>query len=403
MQSLSIGIAGAGPAGLSAALLLWRDGHRVTVLDQFDTPRPLGSGLMLQPTGLAVLAELGLAERIVSLGSRIDRLFGRVLPSRRIVLDVRYGRLSGTRFGLAVHRAALFDVLFDAVIEANIPLETERRLSGIDRAPDGRPLLVGDDGRSSEPFDLVVDALGVRSPLWPLFAGRKRRELAYGALWASLPWPASGFDAHALEQRYHLASTMIGVLPIGRRREGRTAETAFFWSLRLDAYDAWRARGLDAWKQEVRAYWPETEPLLDAIVEPEQMTLARYGHHMLARPYEERLVAIGDAFHAASPQLGQGANMAMLDAHTLARALRSHADLGVALRVYAAERRRQMVFYQALSSGFTPFYQSDSRVLPPLRDWLVAPATRLPLARWLVAASVAGLVLAPRALLRARD
>ena len=56
--------------------------------------------------------------------------------------------------------------------------------------------------------------------------------------------------------------------------------------------------------------------------------------------------------------------------------------------------RRQMIYYQALSRGFTPFYQSDSRLLPPLRDFVVAPATRLPLARWLVAASVAGLVLA---------
>jgi salicylate hydroxylase len=397
VRSLSIGIAGAGPAGLSAALLLWRDGHHVTLFDQFDRPRPLGSGLMLQPTGLAVLAELGLAERILSLGSRIDRLFGKVLPSRRIVLDVRYGALGGERFGLAVHRA----VLFDAVEEAKVPLETERQVSGIDRAAGGRPILVDDDGWQSEPFDLVVDALGVRLPLWPAFCGRKRRELAYGALWASLPWPASGFDAHALEQRYHRASTMIGVLPIGRRREGRSAETAFFWSLRLDAYDDSRARGLEKWKQQVRGHWPETEPLLDEIREPEQMTFARYNHQMLARPYAERMAAIGDAFHAASPQLGQGANMAMLDSLALVLALRSHTDLGKALRAYATERRRQMVFYQALSWGFTPFYQSDSRILPPLRDWIIAPATRLPLARWLVAASVAGLVLAPRKLPRA--
>ena len=82
MPRLSIAMAGAGPAGLSAALLLCRDGHRVTLFDQFEAPRPLGSGLILQPTGLAVLGELGLAGRILALGGRIDRLFGRVLPSR---------------------------------------------------------------------------------------------------------------------------------------------------------------------------------------------------------------------------------------------------------------------------------------------------------------------------------
>lgn len=396
MQPLSIGIAGAGPAGLATALLLSRDGHEVTLFDQFDRPRPLGSGLILQPTGLAVLAELGLAERILALGSRIDRLFGRVLPSRQVVLDVHYGRLGGARFGLAVHRAALFNVLYDAVKDAAIPIETERRVDRIERAGDRRPRLAGGAGWRSGPFDLVIDALGMRSPLWRDFGGGTRRELPYGALWASLPWPSAGFDARALEQRYHRASTMIGVLPIGRQVEGAAVETTFFWSLRLDRYAAWRQRGLGYWKDSVLVHWPETEPLLDQIVDAEQLTLARYGHQMLATPFGERLVAVGDSFHATSPQLGQGANMALLDAHALASALRVEADLGEALRTYATGRRAQMTFYQALSWGFTPFYQSDSRILPPLRDWIVAPGTRLPVARWFVAACVAGLVLAPR-------
>jgi 2-polyprenyl-6-methoxyphenol hydroxylase-like FAD-dependent oxidoreductase len=395
---LSIAVAGAGPAGLSAALYLRRDGHRVVLFDQFDEPKPLGTGLMLQPTGLAVLAELGLAERIVSLGTLIDRLFGRAVPSGRVVLDVRYDRLAGRRRGLAVHRAALFNVLFDAVRKADIPIETRRAITSAEPAAGGRPELVGTGGWRSGPFDLLVDALGFRSPLWPILGGRPRRDLAYGALWASLPWPTSGFDPHALEQRYRQASTMIGVLPVGRRIEGGGMETAFFWSLRLDRYEAWRARGLAAWKDDVLDCWPETQPLLDEIRDASQLTLARYGHQMLATPFAGRIVAVGDAFHAASPQLGQGANMAMLDARALAAALREESDLGEALRTYAGNRRGQMTFYQALSWGFTPFYQSDSRVLPPLRDWVVAPGTRMPLARRFVAASVAGLVFAPRGL-----
>ena len=185
---------------------------------------------------------------------------------------------------------------------------------------------------------------------------------------------------------------MIGVLPIGKRNEGEAEEAAFFWSLRLDEHNEWKRQGLDAWKEKVERIWPETEPLLNSICGPDEMTLARYGHHMLARPFGERLVAIGDAFHAASPQLGQGANMAMLDAQALRTALLSWSDVQDALADYARKRRQQMVYYQALSRGFTPFYQSDSRILPPLRDYIIAPATRLPLIRWLVVASVAGLV-----------
>jgi 2-polyprenyl-6-methoxyphenol hydroxylase-like FAD-dependent oxidoreductase len=149
------------------------------------------------------------------------------------------------------------------------------------------------------------------------------------------------------------------------------------------------------WKKRVLNLWPATAPLLDATSNAEEMTLARYAHHMLARPFAERLVAVGDAFHCASPQLGQGANMALLDVRALAASLAAEPDLGEALSTYATARRRQMLFYQALSLGFTPFYQSDSRLLPPLRDFFVAPATRLPLLRTFVAASVAGLMLAP--------
>jgi salicylate hydroxylase len=397
----SIAIAGAGPAGLAAALLLHRDGHRVSVFERFAVPRPLGSGLMLQPTGLAVLADLGLAERVLSRGRRIDRMFGRVLPSRRVVLDLHYRALNPDAFGLAVHRATLFDPLFEAVQKQSIAIETGRTVASVETSSGSGHRIIFDDGKEAGPFDLVIDALGMRSPLASLYdGGTARRDLAYGALWATLPWHPGRFDAHALEQRYRQASVMIGVLPIGRRAEAGPEEAAFFWSLKPAEYDAWRHAGLRAWKDRARELWPETEVLLDQIGDPEQMTLARYAHHTVMRPIAGGVVAIGDSAHAASPQLGQGANMALLDACALALALREHADLATALKTYAALRRWHIRFYQALSAMFTPFYQSDSSVLPVLRDWIVAPATRLPIIRGYVAAMVAGTILDPRRTLK---
>ena len=55
MGDLDIAVAGCGIAGLAGALLLHRRGHAVTLYERFEQPRPLGSGLLLQPTGLAVL------------------------------------------------------------------------------------------------------------------------------------------------------------------------------------------------------------------------------------------------------------------------------------------------------------------------------------------------------------
>jgi len=104
MGALDIAIAGCGPCGLAAALLLQRDGHRVTLFERFAAPRPIGSGLMIQPTGLAVLAQLGLAEHVIGRGARIDRLCGKTGAGGRSVLDVAYAALGHDGvFGVGIH------------------------------------------------------------------------------------------------------------------------------------------------------------------------------------------------------------------------------------------------------------------------------------------------------------
>ena len=385
MRRFEIAIAGAGPAGLAAALALQRLGHAITIFDQFDAPRPIGSGLILQPTGLAALDWLGLGAPMRALGAPIDRLYGKATGSGRVVLDVRYEALGPMR-GLAVHRAALFNVLHEAVVSAGIEIKTNCKINGLDNYS-----LTMNQGRREGPFDFVVDALGSRSPLVPHASGPDyRNQLDYGAIWASLPWPGAPFDAHALEQRYDKASVMIGVLPIGKRFEGDQNQAAFFWSLKGADYAAWQAAGLESWKSRVCELWPETATLLASITHADQLSMARYDHHTLALPYGDRLVFIGDSAHSTSPQLGQGANMALLDVMALTAALERHADLPLAFAAYARTRRLHVKLYQALSRVFTPFYQSDSTVLPLLRDYLVAGMSRLPPIQKLLAAIVAG-------------
>ena len=191
MKPLDIAIAGCGPAGLAAALALDRIGHRVHLFDQFEAPRSVGSGLIMQPAGLAALDWLGIGDKLRQLGAPIDRLFGREVHSGRVVLDVRYQALGGAERGLAVHRSALFGVLFDAAKAAHIAIETGVKVDAVDRTSGRRPVLVASGGRRFGPFDLVIDALGSRSPLiGEAAAPVARQDLAYGALWTTLPWIA---------------------------------------------------------------------------------------------------------------------------------------------------------------------------------------------------------------------
>ena len=81
-----------------------------------------------------------------------------------------------------------------------------------------------------------------------------------------------------------------------------------------------------------------------------------------------RVICIGDAAHATSPQLGQGVNLALVDAQVIARCLARATSFDHALSDFYRERARQVRFYQFASRALTPLFQSDSSWLGPVRD-----------------------------------
>jgi salicylate hydroxylase len=393
---LKIAVAGCGPAGLAAALLLHRQGHEVHLIERFDTPAPVGSGLILQPTGRCVLAGLGLDDKIAGLGKPIEAIDGRDAHSGRRVLDVDLTLVPHDLKPLAVHRGALFNVLYDAVVAEGIPVHTGCDVAGVARCPSGGVQVDNSGGLPVQVYDLVVDATGARSALKSLsVAPFNLRPLLFGALWATLADEGHDFAPNILHQRYRRADRMIGVLPVGRTSPVGQDLLTFFWSLKPGDLQGWRERGLAHWKGQVLALWPETEGLLGQISLPDQFTFATYTHHTMTNPWGDRIVFVGDAAHTTSPQLGQGANMALLDAHALALAIQQTSAIEEIGPRYAALRRWHLRLYQWMSAAFTPFYQSDNRLLPLVRDAGFHTVNALPGGRRLFAALVGGLVPSP--------
>ncbi|MBD3677789.1 MAG: FAD-dependent monooxygenase [Rhodobacteraceae bacterium] len=386
---LRIGIAGAGIGGLAAATLLARAGHSVDICDQFEAPRPIGSGLVIQPVGLSVLDRVGVGTEARHLGRRIVRLLGHEATKGLRVLDVSYG---GPEAGLAIHRASLFAILLQAAMNAGAQLHPGARVSEAPRNGKER-VLRQTSGEDLGPFDLVIDAAGAGSPLSSL----KARPLPYGAIWGTVPWrEVPGLAPDLLTQRYRAANRMAGVLPIGTLPEGDRPLTAVFWSMSRGDLDTWEARPDMGWRDEAVALWPEAAAFFEAISGPEDMTIARYSHGTLARPYAPGLVHIGDAAHRTSPQLGQGANMALLDAAALSLALEQNAP-EAALVAYARMRRWHVRLYQGVSRLFTPQYQSDSRLLPILRDRVLFPLSQVPPLPGVLSGLVSGALIPPLA------
>lgn len=382
---LDIAVAGAGIGGLASAALLARLGHRVEVFDRFEAPAPVGSGLMLQETGLAVLDQMQLRGPAESLGAAINRLHGARVPGGRSVLDVRFHKLRPGLKAVGIQRHALFTLLLEAALSAGAQFSADMEIAEADTVSG---YLTTVRGRRLGPFDLMVDALGVRSPL----SSDPRRELPFGALWVTRPWPMDVyFPADALEQRYRRADRMAGVMPSGRATTDGPETATYFWSIATRDHQRWRERPLDDWKEDAIALWPETESLIAPLEDHDALSFARYRHRTHGRPARGRLVHVGDSWHAASPQLGQGANMALLDAWALSLAMRDQPrDAASVTGRYLRMRRSHVGLYQAMSWLFTPVYQSHSRLLPWLRDWIAAPLTQVPPAPSLLAAMVSG-------------
>ncbi|MGL5009627.1 MAG: FAD-dependent oxidoreductase [Paracoccaceae bacterium] len=386
MKERRIAIIGAGIGGLAAAALLHQAGRDVTIFERFDSPRPVGSGLVIQPVGLAVLDALGAGGAARAHAAPIARMIGHSGPHR--ALDVSY---PADAPGLAMHRASLFHVLWQVVQAAGIGIVTDAQIEGL--PPDGLMRhVLHRDGTLSGPYDLIVDASGAGSP----FSALKARALPYGAIWGHVPWPAgTALSRDMLHQAYRGAANMAGILPIGPLPGDATPRAAVFWSMPVAALADWAQSDLAEWKARVTALWPAMALFLEGISQTGDMTTARYAHGTLARPYAAALVHIGDAAHRASPQLGQGANMALLDAYALSEALRGPWE--DALPAYAKLRRWHVRAYQGLSAAFTPMYQSDSRILPLLRDRILAPLGELPFARTVLTRIVAGRIVQPLA------
>lgn len=370
-RHLRIAIIGYGTGGQAAALMLSADGHQVEVFERAPVLGPVGAGFLLQPVGLAVLWQMGLLPHALAHGAVVSRLYGETAGGRP-VMDMRYRELDRRFFGLGMQRGALF-ALLDAAWRAGRRIHCGRGIVAVD-AESG--VLTDAEGERHGAFDLVIVADGAASRLrGQVVPARLDRAYPWGAQWCLVEqgdWPW----IDALRQRYVGARRMAGMLPVGTRPGDTVPRLSFFWSLPVAALDA----GPEArqWRGQLAELWPEAAARMQAIDIPDGLASARYRDAAHRRWHRGRAVLLGDAAHAMSPQLGQGVNMALLDALGLREALRGHAALPVALAAYARERRAHLALYHFWSRWLTPLFQSGHDRAARLRDAIFHPLSRIP-------------------------
>lgn len=391
--SFNIAVVGNGTTGAAAALFLHRLGHRVFVFERVVESAPVGAGFLLQPTGVAVLQKLELAQNVCAYGSPIKQLLTKT-STHTTLLDLRYEEVQPGLHGIGIHRAVVHKALLDAIHKTSIRVEWNCEIVSIaDGSSPRGAWLIDSLGQKHGPFHLVVVADGARSLVRKNFPYLiQANEYPWGALW--FIGEASPVFTDTLLQRVHGVTQMAGLLPTGRTflANGNTSNvlTSLFWSVRCDRIQSLYKKGLDAWKQDVIALIPEAENVLSLIDSFDQLAFARY-HDVVLNPWHAgRVVFIGDAGHAMSPQLGQGVNLGLCDANVLAQCLVETQDVLPALSLYSYRRRNPLTYYQWVTRWLTPFFQSERHVLGALRDSFLSRMGRISWVRRQMVLTMAG-------------
>ena len=397
-------IIGAGTAGLSTAILLARQNIHVTLFEKVNELEPVGAGLLLQPSGLAVFEHLGVLDEALKLGAIVTGLEGQLANGFKIV-NSHYTQAHPDFYGLGIHRASLCHVLENKCHEYS-ELITWQMNTDIQRLEEStneiRIYGAVDDQPFDAVFDTVIIANGARSELRPKAWVKIDKPYPWGAKWTIVP-ECLTLEAKILHQFYDKSKIMMGILPTGATPTAHNQRlSSVFWSMPTDQLRNFLQdnQSRSDWLKVVSKRWkPVAEWLEQVIANPEekqQWFAANYRDVVMSKFSEDRIGVLGDAAHAMSPQLGQGANMALLDAWALGQAVEisknnNSIDHVKLWQTYHQHRQSSTAFYQFLSRLLTPLYQSDLWWAGAFRDLTFSWMYRIPYFRKEMALTVSGL------------
>jgi 2-polyprenyl-6-methoxyphenol hydroxylase-like FAD-dependent oxidoreductase len=351
---LRIAIVGGGIAGLAAASLLARHGHRITLFEKQAALHPCGAGILLQPVALRVLDELQALDAMRSHAAQIEH-FARYAPQRHDELQLHYHELAPQLHGLGVARADLVAALLARARSYNVDLRLGADVLGLQQDTEQVQVLGVDCREANVGFDAAIVCNGALSKL-----------RAHQCLPATLTHNAWGVCTALIESptchsqrtvfQWQLDSdNYFGLLPVS------PGCACLFWNVRTAALERMTQQDFASWRSRIGSIHPELAAATATLHGFQDFRFNAFTEVRMPRWHVGRIVFIGDAAHATNPQLGMGANMALVDAATLATYLEGAAgsEIPAALKMYQRTRERQLRFYERASRAMTLLANPD--------------------------------------------
>jgi 2-polyprenyl-6-methoxyphenol hydroxylase-like FAD-dependent oxidoreductase len=329
MKELSVLVIGAGIGGLTAAIALRQRGFVVQMIEKDPAWSVYGVGIIQQGNVLRAVHALGLLERYIDAGAGFDAVEVYAPNGMKVARVPSHRLLPDRPANVGVSRSALQRVLGDAALESGATLRLGITATSIEQQ--GGPVSVQFSDGSSAVFDMVIGADGAYSATrgmvmpetpGPAFTGQ--------AVWRyNLPRPP-GLDAlHAYNG------------PIGAGLVPMSPELMYVFLTTAEPDNPRYPRDgiAAAMRAKTAPCAPAVRQLAEQITDDNAVVYRPLQSLLVEGPWHRgRVVLLGDAVHASTPHLGQGAGMAIEDSLVLAEELVRHATIEDAFAAYRARR-----------------------------------------------------------------
>lgn len=353
MKPERILIVGGGVAGLMCKNRLEHLGYAPILVEKSDTLRSDGAGILLGANVMKIFRECALEEPLMSYAQPLDEI-------------MLYDRLGGSlgRFDLkkieeettyptvAVHRKRLHEILLDSVDPSGIRLS--HKVVGI--AEHGAALHVTYENGTSELYDYVIGADGLRSIVREQYVGSVSLRDAGYVCWRFVCERPSALDARSSSEFWSTDHKRVGIFPIGENNlycfllaSTRGGEETMSFPEVLAYFDAFGG----AWRDIAGLLDTETTELLFNPIADLSRVALRKGN----------VILVGDAGHATTPNLGQGAAIGIESAYGFGELLKLH-PFSEAIKRYPQARlkrvssiRRHSYMIGKMAHCRLPFFQ----------------------------------------------
>ncbi|MBZ0201826.1 MAG: FAD-dependent monooxygenase [Ignavibacteria bacterium] len=353
-----ISISGAGIAGLVTAIALRKIGINCIVYEAAPEIKPLGAGLVLAANAIKAFEKIGIDKEIISKG-RLLASFA-ILDKNGKTISRTDSEAIGKKFGtdnFTIHRARLHEALLSLIDSSRI--KTGKKIISADQSDSGVTLHFADGTTAQTGYLVAAD--GIHSHIRKLLIPNTKERYAGYTCWRGIVEDA-GLNITESTETWGPAGR-FGIVPL--------AEGKIYWFASVNAKQNDPVlknfevndllKHFAEYHSSVKAVLQNTSEsvlLLNDIIDLEPVKNYAFG----------KIVLIGDAAHATTPNMGQGACQAIEDAVILTDELSKTGSVENAFERFGVRRIKRTHFIVNNSWKLGKMAQSSNLVFSALRN-----------------------------------